>query len=150
MKNTYQHEILKFNEEREVAVNIHDNKIIEFDKNGEVIYMFIPVVKAKVKPTKMECDGITLRSPDHIYIESKGFILILRDDRRFVRFSIENLKPEDSDMMKACGFNVVFDDDKCLLGIEDIERGYSIWYASRCAQIISFVTPYLKWTSFMK
>lgn len=147
MKNTYQHEILKFNEERGVGVNIYDNKIMEF-KNGEVIYMFIPVIKAKVKPTELKCSGITFQSPD--YMESKGFILILRDDMRFVRISIENLKPEDSERMKALGFNVVFDDDKCLRCIEDTDRGYSIGYAPWCAQITSFRTPYLNWTSFMK
>lgn len=147
MKNTYQHEILKFNEEREVGVNIYDNKIMEF-KNGEVVYMFIPVIKAKVKPTELKCGGITFQSPD--YVKSKGFIVILRDDRRFVRISIENLKPEDSEYMKACGFNVVFDDNKCLRYIEDIDRGYSVGYAPWCAQITSFRTPYFKWTSFMK
>lgn len=147
MKNTYQHELLKFNEEREVAVNIYDNKIIEF-KNGEVIYMFIPDMKEKVEPVETEYDGITLRSPD--YIESKGFVLILKDDGTFTRISIENLKPEDSEKLKDCGFNVVFDDNGCLTYIEDTIRGYSIGYAPWSAQITSFRTPYLKWTSFMK
>ena len=145
---TYQHEMLKFNEEREVRVNIYDNKIMEFDKNGEAIYLFIPVVKMKIEPTEIDYEGIKLRTPG--YMESKGFILILRDDRRFVRISIENLKSEDSERMKACGFNVVFDDDKNLRYIEDIDRGYSVGYAPWCAQITSFRTPYLKWTSFMK
>lgn len=90
MKNTYQHEILKFNEEREVGVNIYDNKIIEFNKNREVVYMFIPTVKVKdEQPTEIECDGIVLRSPD--YMKSKGFVLILNDDGTFTRISIENL-----------------------------------------------------------
>ena len=149
MKNTYQHEILKFNEEREVGVNIYDNKIVEFNKNREVVYMFIPTVKAKdEQPTEIECDGIVLRSPD--YMKSKGFVLILNDDGTFTRISIENLKPEDSEKMKEYGFNVVFDDDKNLRCIEDTVRGYSIGYAPWSAQIISFRSPYFKWTSFMK
>lgn len=145
---TYQHEMLKFNEEREVRVNIYDNKIMEFDKNGEAIYLFIPVVKMKVEPVETEYDGITLRSPD--YMESKGFVLILKDDGTFTRISIENLKPEDSEKLKDYGFNVVFDDNGCLRCIEDTDRGYSVGYAPWCAQITSFRTPYLKWTSFMK
>lgn len=155
MKNTYQDsdikklsEILKFDAEREVYVDIYDNKIMEFNKTGEVIYILIPTVKVKSKPIELEYDGIKLRSPD--YKESKGFIVILRDDRRFVRISIENLKPKDSDHMKACGFNIVFDDNKCLRCIEDIDRGYSIGYAPWSAQITSFRSPYFKWTSFMK
>lgn len=141
MKNTYQHEILKFNEEREVGVNIYDNKIMEF-KNGEVVYMFIPVIKAKVKPTELKCSGITFQSPD--YMKSKGFVLILNDDGTFTRISIENLKPEDSEKMKEYGFNVVFDDNNNLRFIEDTVRGYSIGYAPWCAQINSFRSPYFK------
>lgn len=97
MKNTYQDsdikklsEILKFDAEREVYVDIYDNKIMEFNKTGEVIYILIPAVKVKSKPIELEYDGITLRSPD--YMKSKGFVLILNDDGTFTRISIENLK----------------------------------------------------------